>query len=42
MSCIEETLEYTDLEDLLADDRHLLEAYSLEDLTAVASEERIT
>ena len=41
MRRIEETLEYTDPEDLLADDRHLVEAYSLKDLAAASSEKRI-
>ena len=42
MRRIEQTLELTDPEDLLEGDRHLVEAYSLEDLAAATSEERIT
>ena len=42
MRCIEESLEYTDPEDLLVDNWHLVKAYSLEDLMAATSEERIT
>ena len=41
MRRIEQTLELTDPEDLLEGDRHLVEAYSLEDLAAATSEERI-
>ena len=42
MRRIEQTLELTDPEDLLEGDCHLVEAYSLEDLAAATSEERIT
>ena len=34
-------MEYTDPEDLLADDVHLVKAYTLKDLAAATSEERI-
>ena len=42
MRCIEESLKLTDHEDLLEEDRFLVEDYSLEELAATTLTKRIT
>ena len=41
MKRIEQSFEHTDPEDLLEEDRHLLEQFSLEELAAATTETRI-